>query len=245
MLSFINTFMLASGGDLWEKIATWYQNSLIRELLLYLKETYFSVELHAYENLRFGADAPATFQSIIIALAIGFILAAGWSTYTRSVLGGFVRALLKEEAHSPEKAKTLYELGFFRNAAVRRELWRGVDLRKIVRTVEENNEAPTSKIAKTSEEPTGEPTPTVTEEVVTQEKKEPLAPEKPDFLTARYYIPEDLRYRAEFRYRKRGSSWGLFALTVVVAIVLAALLGRFLPDLLQLADNLITMTSPN
>ena len=245
MLSFINTFMLASGGGLWEKIASWYQNSLIRELLLYLKETYFSVELRAYENLRFDTNAPATFQSIIIALAVGVILAAGWSTYTRSVLGGFVRALLKEEANSPEKAKTLYELGFFRNAAVRRELWRGVDLRKIVKTVGENDGALAPDTAKTESEPTEEPTPTATAESVTEEKKEALTPEKPDFLTARYYIPEDLRYRAELRYRKRGSSWGLFAVTVVVAIVLAALLGRFLPDLLQLADNLITMTSPN
>ncbi len=251
MLSFITGYALASGGDFWEKISTWYQSSLLRELLVHIKETYFSIELRAYENLHFDAGAPATMQNIILALAVGFILAAAWSTYTRSVLGGFVRALLKAEAHSPEDAKTLHELGFFRNAAIRRELWRGVDLRKIVHRAGEedgqtaNSLAEEKNDAETVEGEETQPTSKNTPYKFFGAKKDPLTPPKPDFLTERYYIPQDLRYRAELRYRKRGSGWGAFAITVVIAIVLAALIGRFLPDLLQLADNLITMTSPN
>ena len=65
-----------------------------------------------------------------------------------------------------------------------------------------------------------------------------------DFLTARFYIPEDLRYRAEIRFEKKGSGWGIVALVAVLTVVVAILLCRFLPSLFTLADNIITMLAP-
>lgn len=60
-----------------------------------------------------------------------------------------------------------------------------------------------------------------------------------DFLRDRFYVPEDLRIRAELRYEKAGSGVRGFLLTAVVAIAAAILLCRFLPNLLSLADNIV------
>lgn len=65
----------------------------------------------------------------------------------------------------------------------------------------------------------------------------------PDLLTARFYIPEALKYRAEVRYEQRGSGILPLILTVVACIAIAILLCRFLPSLLGLADGLINVFS--
>lgn len=60
-----------------------------------------------------------------------------------------------------------------------------------------------------------------------------------DFLRDRFYVPKDLRIRAELRYEKAGSGIRGFLLTAVVAVAAAILLCRFLPNLLSLADNIV------
>ena len=69
-------------------------------------------------------------------------------------------------------------------------------------------------------------------------------PEKIDFTTAHFYIPEDLRYRAEIRFDEKGSSWRSAILLTVGAVVVAALLCAFLPDVVAFVDNLITLFAP-
>jgi hypothetical protein len=65
-----------------------------------------------------------------------------------------------------------------------------------------------------------------------------------DFTLARFYIPEDLKYRAELRFEQKGSGWLFVLLTVVVTPILASLICQFLPDLLQMCDNLISFLAP-
>lgn len=62
-----------------------------------------------------------------------------------------------------------------------------------------------------------------------------------DFLTARYYIPEETKYRAEFRFEKKGA--GLFHVILITVVAIAAGIGLFrvLPSLMGLADGLITL----
>lgn len=60
-----------------------------------------------------------------------------------------------------------------------------------------------------------------------------------DFLTARFYIPEDDKYRAEFRYTKKGASVPHLLLTVGVCILVGVLLFRWLPQLLSFADWIV------
>ena len=60
-----------------------------------------------------------------------------------------------------------------------------------------------------------------------------------DFLTARFYIAEDDKYRAEFRYSKNGAHVTHLLLTAVIGIVAAVLLIKGLPAILNVADWLI------
>ncbi len=232
MFSFTHFCLSAGSESFWEKLSVWYQNSIFYELFQYFNEKYFTVQFGAYENLSVNSGVAAMAQTIVYAIAIGVILGAAIAVYTRSVLGGFVRALLKEGATSPENAKKLSQLGFFRNAAIRRELSRGVTLRKVVFCCEEEAFLAT-RVANSQEESAGG-----------AGKRREEKPFRPDFLTARYYIPEELRYRAEIRFEKKGSGWGLFFGAVAIAIVLAAVLGFFLPDVVQLMDNIVGMMSP-
>ncbi|MBQ8432615.1 MAG: hypothetical protein IJX28_06990 [Clostridia bacterium] len=233
MYSMTAVLFSAGSESFWEKLSVWYRNSVIHELLTFLKERYFTVELGAYDNFTLGSDAAATLQTIFIALAFGIVIAAGMTAYTRSVLGGFVRKLVKSGANSPETALTLSELGYFRSSSIRSELWRGVTLRKVIRCVQEEEFLAGEQARKEAHLAAGKPASAF----------EPRR-FRPDYTTARFYLPEELRYRAEVRFERKGSGWGLFLLSVVGAFVLAALLCWLLPDLLQLMDNFINLMSP-
>ena len=222
----------AGGESLWERIVTWYQNSLIHELLTYFNERYFTVEFGTYENFSLGTGTATTARNIILGLAAGIIVAAIITAHVRIGLGGFVRKLLKTESLSPDSAKTLMELGYFRSSAIRRELAHGSILRMVVRCREtEESDKAELDTEKTSPQ---------VKKTHTGYQKAP----KINFSTAHFYIPEDLRYRADVRFDKTGSSWRAVAMAVVLTVIFTAALCYFLPDVLQLADNLITMFSP-
>lgn len=211
-----SNIMMLLGANLWEKILIWYQNSLLKELVEYLGSTVFHVEFSTYENFSLSGGIGGTVRNIILGLMVGTALAAGMMFYTRNVQGRFVRALLKGESFSPERAMTLRETGMFRNTSVRRELSRSGVLSKLTRCVEEENfDSSASK-----------------------------KPFEPDFMTAHFYIPEDLKYRAEVRYDRKGSGLPQLVLTVVACLVVAVVLCRFLPSLLGLADWLMTALAP-
>ena len=232
-------FFSAGGETLWERIVTWYQNSLIHELFSYVGTRYFTVEFGTYENFSVGANASTTARNMIIGFAVGIILAAVMTAHARNGLGGFVRKLLRTESLSPEQAKTLHELGYFRNPTIRRELARGTTLRMVVRHCE--NDSNDGEETNEGTEKENDEMPTQVKKTLTGIKKAPAI----NFLTARFYIPEELRYRADIRFDKTGSSWGMVTLTVIVTVVGAAALCWFLPDLFQFADNIITFFSPN
>ena len=232
----------ASGQSLWERIVVWYNGSFLHELITYLHETYFSVDFGAYDHISLGPGAAQTVQTVIFSLTAAIILVAIATYYHRVYLGRVVRRLLREEANSPEKAKTLMELGYFRSAFIRRELAHGTALRKLIRCTEEEEYA-RAKAEIAAAEPSDDPTDVEKTHHVSA-RALTASPYRMNFLTARFYIPEDLRHRAAVRYEWKGS--GLVALILVVlgAILFAALACYALPDLLQLIDNIINLTSP-
>jgi hypothetical protein len=78
-------------------------------------------------------------------------------------------------------------------------------------------------------------------ENVTRVKK---TDEKIDFLTAKFYVPEDLRIRAEMRFNAKGSNWRSAILISVITVVVAGALCVLVPDLVQLADNIMSWLAP-
>ncbi len=233
------TGLYVPSGLFWEGMINRYKESVFHQLITYFSERYFSVSFHRYEHIPLGPSANGSAQMIILATVIALILASVVISITRSREGRLVRKLLGQGCFSPETAKTLLELGEFKSTFVRRSLMRGGNLRKCVYCAREEivEEAPT-------------PDESVPEEASEEEKElrlheiNRLNGEKLDFATARFYIPAPLKYRAEVRYEKHGREWVGVVLTVLISLVGAALVCRFLPDFVQLLDNLLTLTAP-
>lgn len=258
---------LASGVSVWDRLAQWYRDSLICELLEWLRDRFFTVEFDAYENFSLSASAGATLRNVVVGLAIGIVIAACMISVLRYRLGRFVRALLRAGATSPDTAVTLLELGFFHDVSVRSELSRGANLPKIVAVALDasasgGEEIPAERAAKAI----GAGAVSCVDAAATDAENGAVPAEKSaaesaenieithdvlqnsrislDFAVARFYIPEELKYRAENRYDKRGSGVLSVLLTLLLSVLLAALLCRFLPSLVGFADNLISLASP-
>lgn len=242
----------------WEKLSAWYEQSTLHELLTYLEERYFSVEFGLYENFSVDGGLGETVRNIIIAVALALIAVSVMNAYTRQNLGGFIRRLIAEDCLSPDRAKTLSELGYFRSTSIRSALTRGTTLRLVVRRAEDTDTASVSSEDDTettdeAQENANENIETDTDVTKSAVEETPTTPvsngvgqgTRIDFLTARFYIPEELKYRAEIRFRTKGSSWWVVALTVVLSVVVAALLCRLLPNVVAFADNLMTWLSPS
>ena len=217
MLNLVTVFLRAGSDSFWEQIATWYQNSTLGELITYFRETYFTIRFGAYDNFSVSEQSANIINMIIPALVWGIIIAAVATFFCRRVLGGFVRTLIKKEAFSPDAGMTLLETGSFRSTIIRRELCRSAFLRKVVFCREE-------------------------QAFLAEKGKD--ATYKIDFTRDHFYIPEDLKYRAELRFEQKGSGWLFVLLTVVFMPIIASLICQFLPDILQMCDNLITFLAP-
>lgn len=210
--------------------------SLIKELWDYLSEKYFTLDLGQYDNLGFSGTDGGSLINLswaIIALCLGMVLAAVLAVYEKRGLGEFVRKLLFEECYTPETAKTLAELGYHKNAAVRGALRSG-SLSKVVKCVQK--EAYDAEIAQKREE--------------YEQNAQPGAPKfkslayKINYETDTFYIPKNDSYAADVRYDKRGS--GLVSVLIVagIAVLMAVFIIFMLPEVLQLLDNFIGLMMP-
>ena len=130
------SLMAAFSGTVWEKLLEWYRGSVFRELIDYFDETYFSVDLGEYRHFSVTTQTGAIVKNLILGIALGLIAAAVISCYVKTVHGGFVRRLLREDCTSPESAKSLSALGYFHNITIRNQLSRGNSFGMLVRSVD-------------------------------------------------------------------------------------------------------------
>ena len=217
MLHPVTVFLRVGGSSFWEQIAGWYQNSTLGELITYFKKTYFSIRFGAYDNFSVSEQTASIVNKMIPALIWGIIIASIATVYCRRVLGDFVRTLIKKEALSPESGVTLFETGAFRSTVLRRELCHSAFLKKVVFCREE-------------------------QEFLAAKGKD--ATYKIDFTKDHFYIPEDLKYRAEVRFNQKGSTWLYAAAAIILVPTVVGLLCRFMPNILQFADSIITFFAP-
>ena len=220
----LNKLLFSSSGE----------PSLIQELWEYLEDKYFSVDAGRYEHIDLGTGSLLSLQGIVLGLFVGIIIAAGVACYDKNRLGAFVRTLVKEQCLWPDKAKTLYDLGFMSNRGVKASLRSPNQLGKIVHCVEkeayekEVEEARAAYVAEHGND------------------KDFFRPAyRIDFDNDHFYIPDEEHYRAEIRYEEKGSGWRAFLLVVIVSIIGAALVCFLLPDMLQMVDNLIDILGEN
>lgn len=194
----------------------------------------FSLEMGQYENLGFGDFAFANLRNIIFGVVLGIIFASYLSIFNRRVHGDFVRSLIEQNCSTPATAKTLGELGYMKNTAVRSALKGGNTYRGLVRCVE------AEEFYASREQARGEYEARV---AAAGEKAPPfLSPEyKHDFSVSRFYIPEDRHFTASMRFEKKGASLLTAVVITVVSIVLFWFILQFLPDIMQLLDNFVGM----
>ena len=215
-------------------LSTSGEPSLLEELWAYLEGKYFSVQTGSYENINLGTGSLVTLQRIVLGIFIGVIIAAGMACYDKKRLGAFVRTVVKEQALWPEKAMTVYDLGFARDSGVKASLRSPNKLGKIVRCVE--RDAYDAEVEKAREAYVQEHG---------NDKDFFMPPYRVNFDTDHFYIPDEEHYRAEIRFEDKGSGWRAFILVVLVSVVSAALVCFLLPDMIQLVDNLIGILSEN
>ncbi len=192
----------------------------------------FSLDMGQYENLGFGDFAFNNLRGIILGMVLGIIFASYLVIFNRRVHGDFIRSLINDDCSTPAKAKTLAEIGYLKNAAVRSALRAGNTYRGIVRCVEAEEYYTAREQARGEYEA----------RVAASGEKAPAfsSPEyQYDFTTSHFYIPEDIHFTATRRFEKKGT--GIFtavAITVVSIVLFWAIL-KFLPDIMQYIDNFV------
>ena len=202
--------------------------TLLEEIWEYLEGKYFSVDTGRYEHISVGSGSLITLQKVVLGICVGLIVAAGVACFDKNKLGGFVRAIVREQALWPDKAKTLSELGFSKNRAVRTSLKSPNKLGKIVRCVEKDAYDEQAAAARAA--------------YMEQNGSEEgfFYPQyRLDLENDHFYILDEEHYRAETRYDNKGSGWRAFVLVCVSAVLAAMAICFLLPDMIQLVDNMI------
>ena len=215
-------------------LSTSGEPSLFEELWEYLEGKYFSVDTGRYEHISIGSGSLITLQKVVLGICIGIIIAAAMACYDKNRLGSFVRSIVREQALWPEKAQTLYDLGFARNSAVKASLRSPNKLGRVVRCVEKD--AYDAQVAQAREAYIAEHG---------NEEGFFMPQYRLDFENDHFYIPDEEHYRAEARFDNEGSGWRAFILVCIVAVVSAALICFLLPDMIQLVDNMIGILTEN
>lgn len=192
----------------------------------------FALEMGQYDNLGFGDFAFANLRNIVFGLVLGIIFASYLVIFNKRVYGDFVRSLIGENCSSPATAKTLSELGYMKNSAVRSAIKSGHEYRGIVRCPEAEEYFAAREQARGEYEA----------RVAASGEKAPAfsSPEyKYDFTTARFYIPEDKHFTATERFEKKGTSVLSATVITVISLVLFFVIIKFLPDIMQFLDNFV------
>ncbi len=162
-------------------------------------------------TLSFSLPEYATnIQLIVIAMAVGIVIAGAMSIYYRSLLGRFVRYLLKNKIHSPDAALSIDDSPYKKNPFIRSALRSGGVYGKVVHFTD--GEASGSVFASGKR------------------------PSKKVVAARKYYIPEELRYRAEFMFESKGTNIPTLIISIIILAAFVLLCLYFLPQLLALLE---------
>lgn len=183
-----------------------------------------------------GGSSLFSVKLMILGLFIGLSLAGFGALYDKRVLGESVRAILRKEAYTPETAVTLSELGYARNSIVRHSVRKSVTLRRVVRCVEEE------KFLAEQEQRRAEH-----EEKRKSDKSLGRFRELEytfDLENDHFYIPEEIRYMADVKFEKKGSSWlGAIVFTLVMLVGYVVLL-IYMNDILEILNDFAANFAP-
>ena len=150
---------------------------------------------------------------IIICLFIGVAAAALVSLYHKFVLGSFVRFLLDSGAKDEESAIRLDSTKFNKNFFVRRAIMNGRTYASVLRQITPEN-APGGKLTY-------------------RQRAEALS-------ATSFYIPEDLSFRADNIFSKRGTSVGSALFGVLLFVIVAGVCLLIVPAIVEMFSSFIS-----
>ncbi len=191
------------------------QKSILEELWDYFVEYYLEADA-VYYNLGMEGNSMVSLPIILAGLCIGTMIAVIAVMRDSKVIGGYVRKMLDGGKIGKENAVTLFELGTNERSDFAKALRRSVTLRRYVRCIEE--------------------------EEFEDKKRSGEIEEKAEYKHVEgehFYIPEDKKIGAEFKYIKRGVRWWVLPIIVVVLVVVFFGLMLLLPYILSLLDAMV------
>ena len=203
---------------------------LIQELWEHFYDNYFNNNMY-YEYLDMDQTDLVWLKTLILGLFVGLSIASFATLYDKRTLGNMVRRLIATDCLSPEKAQTLEQLGYARSSIARHAVRKSVSLRRVVRCREEEEFLAEQEQRRTE-----------------HEEKRKLDRSLPRFRDAEYrfdlehdhfYIPEDMKYMADVKFERKGTT--LFAailFTVLLAIGYVILLVN-LPSILDILNDFV------
>ena len=183
--------------------------------------------LDTYANFSYE-NTTISLAVIIWGLYAGMLIGGILSVYNKRYLGSAVRALLAAGSLSPDTAQTLPQLGI-KKQGFQRALREGSALRKCISVANEGDCCLPPKPAKKW---------TAALRRFFTGSSEPV--KKLDLDRALLYVPEEKKYHAQVRYEKRGTSPVLILLGAVLLLIVAIVATYFIPELLQMTDQMIT-----
>ena len=207
--------------------------STFADLWQYLSENYFSVDMPYLENFKVESNALFSLRWVIIGVTVGIIIASISTVYNKRYIGDFIRNLLYRQCYDANSAKTLEELEFSGAPGIKSMIKTGGSLTRWVRCAEED--AFYADLEQKRNE---------FEEL---HKDDPHPPKfkEPEFRrdcsTMHFYIPEDLKYKAEVKFDKAGANWGAVIIVAIISIILCMFLCYIIPDILKYVDNFISI----
>ena len=201
--------------------------TLWQEMVEYFRNYFETVSTAEYENLGITKGSMITIPMIVVAIAAAIIIVSISSILNKTIFGDFVRVVIKAEALSPESAKTLEELGYDEKLIIRRSVRRGTNLRSVIRCVEEEqyNERTRAALEEYNNNPD------------LHKPKFVDVPYVVDPDNDHFYIPEENKYKADMKFDKRGTSWGMFWVVVVITLIFSVVLLAYLPKILEIANE--------
>ena len=204
------------------------EQPLIVELWHYFYDTYISPSEY-YENLNLSSGDLFSIRIVILGLCIGLALAAFGAVFNKRVLGGVVRRLLEKQALSPGSALTLAELGYAGNPFIHLAVKRSISLRRVVKCREElEYDAEQTKKREEYDKKRAE------------NKKMPRFKEteyKINLYEDTFFIPEEMKYTADVKFEKKGTTWlGAIVFAVIMLVVFVVLMVA-LPYFLNLIND--------
>ena len=161
-------------------------------------------------------------EVIVWCLCGGLILGALGSYFTRRDASLLIHKLIGDEIFTPDRALTLEEAGMAANLPLEMALRTGKPLRRLLVCVNEED-FPRKKCSFLRRFFTGE-----AEHVQT------------DLTTARFYLTEEMKYRAQTRYDTKGVTPLHLLLSVALLIAAAAVALYAAPRLIGLLDSFLT-----